>query len=61
MPETKRPSSGSATPALEGDLFEFAAGVVEQKVVERVVGDEDIGPAVEVVIRHADAHAFSDL
>jgi len=32
---------------------------VEQRVVELVVGDEDVHPAVEVIVRDSDAHAFA--
>ena len=44
----------------EGNLFELtAAFVVEQGIVEFVVGDEDVHPTVEIVIGDADPHSFS--
>ena len=34
---------------------------MKEEVVIRVVGDEEVGLAVEVVIGHADAHALADV
>ena len=46
---------------LKGDFFKFVAEVVEEKVVLGVVGDEEVGLAVEVVVGNAHAHAFADV
>ena len=44
----------------ESHLFEFSAALVmEQRVNHRVVGHEQIRPAIEIVIRNAHTHAFS--
>ena len=44
-----------------GDLLELVPEVVEQRVVVAVVGDEQVRPAIQVVVGHADAHALADV
>ena len=34
---------------------------MKERVIGRVVGDEEIRPPVEIVIGHSNAHAFADV
>ena len=61
MPEMNSPSSTKPTPARERDLLEFLSRVVKQEIVVPVVGDEKVGPPVEIVVRHAHAHGLPDV
>ena len=55
------PFSGNATPGIERHLFEsFAADVVEELEWRIVIGHENVGEAVAVVIADGDAHAASE-
>ena len=46
---------------LESDFFKFVSEVVEEEVVLRVVGDKEVGFAIEIVIGDAYAHALADM
>ena len=62
MEESARPSSLKATPARHGDLSEVAVAiVVEQEIGQRIVGDEDVGAAIAIIVRKGHAHAFADV
>ena len=57
----KLPSSVKRDAGLESDFFEFVSQVVEERIIGGVVGDEQVGPAVQIVVGHAYAHAFADV
>src|SRR5689334_9369729 len=46
---------------LKGHLLELLSGVVEQKVVGSIVGDENVRAAVEIIVGDAHSHALSDV
>ncbi len=46
---------------LESNLFELVSEIVKEESVLGVIGDEEIGLAVEIVVRHPHAHAFADM
>ena len=51
---------GPSNSGLEADFFKRRIPfIVEQKIEELIVGDENIGKAVSVVIGNTDAHPFS--
>ena len=59
MPARATPASLNATPAVDADIGERAvARVAVQAVRLRVVRDEQIHPAVAVVVEHRDAEPF---
>ena len=52
------PILGQRRSGLECNLFELLAQIVKEEVVEGIVGDEDVGPTIQVVVRDADAHSL---
>ena len=52
---------GQGRVGLKSDFFKFVAEVVEEEVVLRVVGDKQVGLAIEVVVGDAHAHALADV
>jgi hypothetical protein len=51
---------GEGHAGLESHLLEFpAALVMEQEVIKLVVGDEDVHPAVQIVVRDSRSHSFA--
>ena len=56
------PVFGQSHAGVEGNFFETAAAlVVKEEIVHLVVGDEEIHQAVQIVVRHPDAHSFSGM
>ena len=43
---------------LKRNFLELVAQIVEQEIVRSVVGHEDVGTAIQIVIGHAPAHAL---
>ena len=59
MPARALPSSLKATPARTRDVFEGAVAQVAIELVGlRVVGDQQVGPAVAIVIQQGHAQRF---
>ena len=59
MPARALPSSLKATPGAHRDVFERAVALVAVELVGlRVVGDQQIRPAIAIVIEHGDAQRF---
>ena len=52
---------GERDARLERNLFELVAEVMEQKAVACVVGDEEVGAAIEIEVGNAYSHAFADV
>ena len=48
-------------PGGHSHFLELVPEIVEQRIVVAVVGDKQIGTPVQVVVRHADAHALADM
>ena len=44
----------------KGNLFKFAARIVEEEVVISIIGDEQIGPSISVIVGHADTHTLAN-